>query len=72
MGMGNNPVSLVDPNWGFAGGDPPISHTMMNEITLTASGGGNSFSCLSSISLSLIPIDFEIPDFNMNLFPNSS
>ena len=63
MGMGNNPVSLVDPDGGFAGGgDPPISHTMMSEITLTASGGGRSFGSLPSISLSSLSFDFEVPD----------
>ena len=77
--MGNNPVSLVDPDGGFAGGgDPPISHTMMSEITLTASGGGRSFGSLPSISLSSLSFGdhvyggFGTPDFNMNLYPNST
>jgi RHS repeat-associated protein len=63
MGMGNNPISLVDPDGGFAGGgDPPISHTMMSEITLTASGGGISFgSGLAAIPWSSIPYDHQLP-----------
>ena len=63
MGMGNNPISLVDPDGGFAGGgDPPISHTMLNEITLTSSGGGRSFgSGLAAIPWSSIPYDHQLP-----------
>ena len=66
MGMGNNPVSLVDPNGGFSGDpDPPISHTMLDEITLTAEGTGNVFGSgfgNMAIQLTSISYDYQMPD----------
>ena len=72
MGMGNNPISSVDPDGGFAGGDP----TLLDEIILTASGGGGfDYSSLASTLFSFggcVYGGFGKPDFNMGLFPNST
>mgnify|MGYP000875198837 CR=1 FL=1 len=57
---------------GFTGGDP----TLLDEIILTASGGGGfDFSSFASTLLSFgghVYGGFGTPDFNMNLYPNST
>ena len=71
--VGSNSLSLADEGVGvFASSDP----TLLDEILLTASrGGGFDFSNTVSTLLSFggcVYGGFGTPDFNMNLYPNST
>jgi RHS repeat-associated protein len=73
MGMGNNPISGVDPDGGFAG---PGGSILLQEVLLLESVGGSSaFNLASILSSSIGNCAFggfgTPPPFDIGLFPNS-